>query len=253
MWLFWTSVSKSCKRTEEAAMHRRFLFPLAAGVVGLVAISPVFAAEPSPAKAKPGPAKATTTSSKRGTSSTMADSGSGGSAGNGSGYGPDYGPDASSTTANTAGPDSNGTTGSSTDGKGSPTPTTATSAPSSGPGPGPGGGGGGGGAGGGAGSSSSNCAPPQTDQGPAPQVGEAPQNHGAGDAGNVDVERLSPTELRIAKVTPNDGWMQQVTAPSGPRVTVKFTHPGGSPSVIRFAASMDQAGRVIPIPVPSCG
>ena len=71
--------------------------------------------------------------------------------------------------------------------------------------------------------------------------------------GNVDVERLSPSELRIAKVTPNDGWMQQVTAPSGPRVTVKFTHPGASPSVIRFAASMDQAGRVIHIRVQACG
>ena len=38
-------------------MHRRFLFPLAAAVVGLVAISPVFAAEPSPSKAGSGPAK----------------------------------------------------------------------------------------------------------------------------------------------------------------------------------------------------
>jgi hypothetical protein len=84
-------------------------------------------------------------------------------------------------------------------------------------------------------------------------VGEAPQNHAAGDAGNVDVERLSATELRIAKATANDGWMQQVTAPSGPRVSVKFTRPGQSPSLIRFAASMDQAGRVIHIRVTSCG
>jgi hypothetical protein len=158
-------------------MLRRFMLPLAAGVVGLVAISPVFAAE--------------------------------------------------------------------TYGKGSPAPPPGQPA---GPGPGSGGGSGGGG-----GSSSSTCAPPQTDQGPAPQVGEPPQNHGAGDAGNVDVERLSPTELRIAKATPKDGWTQQVTAPSGPRVTVKFSHPGGSPSVIRFAASMDQAGRVIHTRVQSCG
>jgi len=84
-------------------------------------------------------------------------------------------------------------------------------------------------------------------------MGEAPQNHGAGDAGTVDVERLSPTELRIAKADANAGWTSQVTAPSGPRVTVKFTRPGQSPSLIRFAASMDQAGRIIHIRVTSCG
>ena len=216
-------------------MHRRFLFPLAAAVVGLVAISPVFAAEPSPSKAGSGPAKATTTSSPKG-----------GSAGAG----------ASSTTANTAGTDSSATTGSSTDGKGNTPPPTSGpgssgSAPSgpgsSGSAPPPSQGGGG------APGSSSNCAPPQTDQGPAPQVGQPPQNHGAGDAGNVDVERLSPTELRIAKVNPNNGWNQQASAPSGPRVTVKFTHPGGSPSIVHFAASMDQAGRVIHVRVQSCG
>jgi hypothetical protein len=84
-------------------------------------------------------------------------------------------------------------------------------------------------------------------------VGEAPQNHGAGDAGDVDVERLSPTELRIAKANANDGWTQQVTAPSGPRVTVKFTRQGQSPSLIRFAASMDQKGTMIHVRVTSCG
>jgi hypothetical protein len=84
-------------------------------------------------------------------------------------------------------------------------------------------------------------------------LGEAPQSHGASDAGTVDVERLSASELRIAKATPNDGWAQQVTAPSGPRVTVKFTRQGQSPSLIRFAASMDQAGKMIHVRVTSCG
>src|SRR5438105_12211101 len=205
-------------------MHRRFLFPLAAGVVGLVAISPVFAAEPSPSKAGSGPPKATTTSSPR-----RSNAGTG----------------ASSTTANTAGPDSSGTdpsatTGTSTDGKGNPTPPPTSAPPPSGSGSqgsGPSGSAPPPGQGGGAPGSSSNCAPPQTDQRPAPQVGEPPQNHGAGDAGNVDVERISATELRIAKATANDGWNQQVSAASGPRVTVKFTHPGGSPSIVHFAAS----------------
>ena len=206
-------------------MHRRFLFPLAAAVVGLVAISPAFAAQSGPAKPGKAPAKATTTSA-------AAQSGA-----------PSNGQDSAPTSA----------------GKGNTPP------PSAAPGNGQGGGQGGGqgqqnpppGQGGGgtapAPGSSTNCAPPQTDQGPAPQVGEAPQNHGAGDAGTVDVERLSPTELRVAKASPNDGWTQQVTAPSGPRVTVKFSHPGGSPSVIRFAASMDQAGRMIHTRVQACG
>jgi len=213
-------------------MHRRFLFPLAAGVVGLVAISPVFAAEPSPAKAGSGPAKATTTS---------ASSSSSGSS--------NTDPSSTDSTDSSSGANTAPTTA----GKGNSTPTTAA------PGPGPGQGGSGSGPGGGSGSSggapgsSSNCAPAQTDQGPAPQVGEAPQNHGAGDAGTVDVERLSASELRVAKASANDGWTQQVTAPSGPRVTVKFSHPGGSPSVVRFAASMDQAGRMIHIRVQACG
>jgi hypothetical protein len=203
-------------------MHRRFLFPLAAGVVGLVAISPVFAAEPSPAKAGSGPAKATTTTAapKGGSPSNAGPSGNTGSSGG------------------------NGTTATTSGGNGSSTPA------SSGPGAAPGQGGGGSAP---APGSSSNCAPPQTDQAPAPQVGEPPQNHPAGDAGTVDVERLSATDLRVAKASPNDGWTQQATAPSGPRVTVKFTHAGGSPSVIRFAASMDQAGRMIHTRVQACG
>lgn len=172
-------------------MHRRFLFPLAAGVVGLLAISPVFAAEPSPAKAGSGPGRATTTTANN--------------------------PPA--TTGNTS-----------------------PSAPPQQPGPPAHSGG-----------SSSQCGAAQTDQGPAPQAGEAPQNHSAGDAGTVDVERASPTDLRVAKANPNNGWQPEVTAPSGPRITVKFTHPGGSPSIIHFAATMDQAGRMIHTRVQSCG
>jgi hypothetical protein len=84
-------------------------------------------------------------------------------------------------------------------------------------------------------------------------MGEAPQNHASGDAGSVDVERLSATELRIAKANANNGWVEQVTAPSGPRVTVKFQRQGQSPTLVRFAASMDQAGRIIHIRVTSCG
>jgi hypothetical protein len=200
-------------------MHRRFLFPLAAGIVGLLAFSPVLAAQPSPA-AESGPAKSTTTTAPADDSSGQTDSGSAdsGSADSGSGdSGTD--PDASSTTATT---------------RKSGSPTTTAPDPGSGSG------------------STKDCAQPDTAHSPAPQVGEDPQTHEAGEAGSVEVERLSQTELRIAKATANDGWTHQVTAPSGPRVNVRFTRPGQSPSLIRFGASMDQAGQEIHVRVTTC-
>jgi hypothetical protein len=84
-------------------------------------------------------------------------------------------------------------------------------------------------------------------------VGEAPVTQQAGEAGEVEIERLSETELRIADATPNDDWVHEVTSPSGPRVKVRFTRQGESPSLIRFAASMDQAGQELHIRVTSCG
>jgi cytoskeletal protein RodZ len=136
--------------------------------------------------------------------------------------GADADSDSSSTTASTR--------------KGDSSSTTATTAPRSG-----------------SGSTSTNCAPPETDRSPAPQVGEPAQTHQAGEAGEVEVERLSETELRIANATPNDGWTHTVTSPSGPRVNVRFNRSGQSPSLIRFAASMDQAGQELHIRVTSCG
>ena len=194
-------------------MHRRFLFPLAAGVVGLLAISPVFAAEPSPAKAGSGPGRATTTTATHNSPTT-------------------------GTTASSAPPQQQ-----------SPPPEQSAppeqSPPPQQPSPPP--------PSGGTGKSSSECGAPQTNQAPAPQVGQAPQSHPAGEGGSVDIERASPTELRVAKANPNSGWQPEVTGPSGPRITVKFTHPGYSPSLIHFAASMNQAGRMIHTRVQSCG
>jgi hypothetical protein len=211
-------------------MHRRSLFPLAAGIVGLVAISPVLAAEPSRAAAGSAPEKATTTSSAAATSSTM----SGSDSGSGSNSGTDSSTDTSTDSSSNSSTDSSTTSSTATTGKGNATPTTASTAP-------------------GNRTSSTTCDPPETEQNPAPQIGDSPQSYGAGDAGSVDVERLSDTELRIAKASANDGWSQQVTAPSGPRVTVKFSRPGQSPSLIRFAASMDQKGTMIHVRVTSCG
>jgi len=199
-------------KCKEAAMNRRILFPLAAGIVGLVAISPALANESkAPGKSSPpakgsAPAKNTTTSTTRSNPGASADSGSA--------------PDGGDSTGND---NKNGAAGN--------------SAPSSG----------------GAPRSSTVCDPPETNQGPAPQMGDAPQTFESGQAGSVDIERLSDTELRVVKATPNDGWTEQVAAPSGPRVTVKFTRQGASPTLIRFAASMDQKGTMIHTRVTSCG
>ena len=197
-------------------MHRRFLFPLAAGVFGLAAIAPVLISEPPALAAGSVPAKATT-------SSTSADPGS----------------DADSDASADSGTDTGGDSGTDS-GDDSGTGPTATTAPRSG-------------SGSGSGTSSTTCDAPATDRGPAPQVGDAAQTYEAGEAGSVDVERLSDTELRIAQASPNDGWTEEVKVPSGPRVNVRFTRQGQSPSLIRFAASMDQKGTEIHIRVTSCG
>jgi len=213
-------------------MHRRILFPLAAGVVGLLAMSPVLAADSkAPGKNAP-PNKATTT--------TVASSGSSADPGTSA----DSGDPADDPSA-----DSGGKNGSSGNDSGSD----SGSDPGSDPGSDSGKGSGTGSGSGGGQRSSSVCDPPETNKGPAPQMGDTAQTHEAGEAGAVDVERLSDTELRIAGATANDGWTEQVATPSGPRVTVKFTRQGQSPSLIRFAATMDQRGTMLHVRVTSCG
>jgi hypothetical protein len=211
-------------------MHRRFLFPLAAGVVALLAFAPLMGGQPSLWAAESGPGKSTTTTMAADDTGANpdsdSDSDSDSDAGSGTGSDSDAGSDSdsgsSSTTATTR--------------KGDSSATTATTAPRSG-----------------SGSTSASCAPPETDRSPAPQVGEAAQTHQAGEAGEVEVERLSETELRIVNAMPKDGWTHTVTSPSGPRVNVRFNRSGESPSLIRFAASMDQAGQELHIRVTTCG
>jgi hypothetical protein len=197
-------------------MHRRILFPLAAGVIGLLAISPVLAAESKNPDKSSAPAKATT-------SSTTADPGDSADSGD-----PGNDPSAESGGKNRSS-GNNGNNSGSDSGSGS----------------------GSGSAGGQR--STSVCDPPETKQDPAPQMGDAAMTYDAGEAGTVDVERLSDTELRVAGAAANDGWTEQVATPSGPRITVKFTRQGASPSLIRFAASMDQKGTMIHVRVTSCG
>ena len=217
-------------------MHHRFLFPWAAGIVGLLAFSPVLAAQPSPAADSP--ARATTTTAPADDSGAADPSDPDGGSTDPDSTDPD------STDPDSTDPDSSSTTA--TTGKGAASSTTSTtgkrgSSATTGPGSGSGSG------------SSTDCAQPDTVHSPAPQVGDDPQAHEAGEAGTVEVERLSQTELRIAKATANDGWTHQVTGPSGTRVNVRFTRPGQSPSLIRFAASMDQAGQEIHVRVTTCG
>lgn len=101
-------------------------------------------------------------------------------------------------------------------------------------------------------SPSGNCATPDTSQSPAPAEGES-EIYPAGDAGEVEVSRISATDLEIVNATANDGWTADVTTPTGPRVKVRFVDDANSSSKTRFAASMDQNGEEMHIRVTSCG
>jgi hypothetical protein len=92
---------------------------------------------------------------------------------------------------------------------------------------------------------------PETTRDTAPSEGNT-QVYDAGDAGSVELERTSATDFNVKQVTPDAGWTDDVTGPSGPRVKVKFTNASGPPWVVRFAASMDQAGREIHVRVSTC-
>jgi Predicted solute binding protein len=97
---------------------------------------------------------------------------------------------------------------------------------------------------------SGNCSEPVQTHEAAPAEGES-VIYPAGDAGEVEVSRLSATELEIIEAVANDGWTSEVTAPSGPRVKARFVETASS-NKTRFAAQMDQAGEEIHVRVESC-
>ena len=196
-------------------MHRRFLFPLAAGIVGLLAISPVLAAEPKAPDKSPAPTKAST--------STTADPG---------------GRQRIRPTTDSGRPTATAATGADRRdnsatrlglglgirlGLGWPAVVDR---------------------------SATRRRPSRTRR---PRWATRRRPTRPARPGSVDVERLSETELRVAGANANDGWTEQVATPSGPRVTVKFTRQGQSPSLIRFAATMDQRGTMIHVRVTNCG
>ena len=98
---------------------------------------------------------------------------------------------------------------------------------------------------------SDGCGTPETIQEPAPAEGET-VIYPAGEAGQVEVSRASATELEIVDAVANDGWTAEVTAPTGPRVKVRFVDNANSSAKTRFAASMDEKGEEIHVRVTSC-
>jgi len=100
-------------------------------------------------------------------------------------------------------------------------------------------------------SQSSACGTPQTAHEPAPAQG-ASQNYPAANAGAVDVQRASQSDLKVANVTANSGWTYKVITPSGPRISVRFIDQATPSSAVHFAAQMDQAGRDIHVRVTNC-
>ena len=73
----------------------------------------------------------------------------------------------------------------------------------------------------------------------------------AGDAGEVEVSRVSPTELEVIDAVANDGWTAEIMEPRASRVKVRFTDNADTTRKVRFAAQMDEAGEEIHIRV-SC-
>lgn len=97
---------------------------------------------------------------------------------------------------------------------------------------------------------STNCTP-DTSHAPAPAEG-ASESYPAGDAGSVEVARTSATDLEVAQASPNSGWTEEVTTPSGPRVKVKFSEDANPDSIVRFAAALNDSGTEIHIRVTTC-
>ena len=92
---------------------------------------------------------------------------------------------------------------------------------------------------------------PETEQGVAPAEGDS-ETYEAGEAGTVEVKRVSQTEFSIGEVAPDADWTYEITAPTAPRAKVKFTNSAGPPWTVRFAASMDQSGQEIHVRVTTC-
>lgn len=101
-------------------------------------------------------------------------------------------------------------------------------------------------------SASANCGTPEQSEVPAPEVG-ASETFEAGDAGTVELERISATDLHILTAVPADGWDDKVATPQGPRVKGKFVNMQNPEQAVRFAASLNSDGSVMRLKVTDCG
>lgn len=95
------------------------------------------------------------------------------------------------------------------------------------------------------------CEAPQVTREPAPEAGQK-KNYLAGSAGDVDVERVNSGELRIASFTAADGWVAEVSEPSGSRVAVKFKSTADPKNIVKFNAALNTDGTQIVIRVLNC-
>lgn len=97
-----------------------------------------------------------------------------------------------------------------------------------------------------------NCGAPETTEVAAPAEDGA-ETFEAGEAGTVELERTSATDLRILSATPADGWVEKIATPDGPRVKGKFTNTETPDHVVKFAASLNSDGSVLRLKVTDCG
>jgi hypothetical protein len=95
------------------------------------------------------------------------------------------------------------------------------------------------------------CAAPATTREPAPEPG-ATKNYLAGGAGDVDIERFSMSELRVAAATAAAGWTSEINGPSGARVAVKFHEAADPKHLVKFNASLSADGTQITVRVLDC-
>lgn len=191
-------------------MHPRPLALLVGAVVGLVAVSPVFASDDGAAPTVPSSSTSTTAAMSAEPSATSSSS-------------------TTATTGGTAAAPSSSSSSTTTTGPADP----SAAAPEPSPSP-------------------SACEAPETLHDAAPAEG-ATATYDAGDAGSVEVEKVSATQLRVVGASPNSGWTHEVTAPSGPRIKVRFKEADvDDPATTRFSASLNDDGSEIHVRVTNC-
>jgi len=212
-------------------MRHRPLLAVAASLAGLLALAPAFAADSTSPQPAPGAsASSTTATSAPGSGSSTPTSGpttTTTAAGSSGSKAPGTSPGAPDDDADTGTDPSAGADDPAADDPAADDPAADDSA-------------------------NANCAAPDQSEVPAPEVG-ASESFEAGDAGTVELERISATDLHILTATPADGWDDKVATPQGPRVKGKFINMQNPEQAVRFAASLNSDGSMMRLKVTDCG